>query len=72
MRANILDRARSSTATRSDQYRLALAAYQANGHAVVANPFDIYGGLHFAESTLTLANLGTPGRPRKPLKSIVD
>jgi hypothetical protein len=38
IRANILDQARSSKAADSDRARLALEAYQANGHAVIANP----------------------------------
>ena len=60
IRANILDRTRRSTPAASGQSRLALEAYQANSRAVIANPFDIYGRLHFAESAFTLATLGYP------------
>jgi len=68
IRANILDRARSSTAAASVQARLALEAYQANGRAVIANPFDIYGRLHFAESALQLAALGHPGKGEEAIE----
>ena len=58
--ANIQDQAKSSTAKPIDQSRLAVEGYQANERAVIANPFDIYGSLHFAESALTLELLGYP------------
>lgn len=68
IRANILDQARSSTAAASDQARLALEAYRANGRAVIANPFDIYGRFHFAESALTLGTLGYPGKGEEAIE----
>ena len=61
IRASILDKVRSSTAAPSGKSQLALEAYRANGRAVEANPFDIYGRLNFAESALTLATLGQAG-----------
>ena len=58
IRASILDQARSSAPVSGDQTMLTLEAYHANRRAVISNPFDIYGRLNFAESTLTLATLG--------------
>jgi hypothetical protein len=63
-RGNILDQTKGGTTTLPDQARLALEAYRANRSAVLANPFDIYGRLHFAESTLRLTALGEPGKVR--------
>ena len=52
----------------TERARLALAAYRANGRAVHANPFDIYGRLHFAEAALTLASLGHPGKGKEAIE----
>ena len=68
IRANILDRARSSRADATEQAKLPVAAYLANGHAVVANPFDIYGRLHFAEAALTLGTMGHPGKSEEAVE----
>jgi tetratricopeptide (TPR) repeat protein len=62
IRANILDQTRNSTAASAEHAGLAIEAYQTNGRAVTANPFDIYSRLHFAESVSTLATLGYPGK----------
>lgn len=45
-----------------------LEAYQANSRAVNANPFDIYGRFHFAESALTLETLGYPGKGEEAIE----
>ena len=68
IRANIPDRARISMAGASDQARLALETYQANGRAVAANPFDMYGRLYLAESALTLAALGQAGKDEEAVE----
>lgn len=60
-RANILDRARTLSASQGARWQLAQEAYLANRHAVAANPFDVYARLNFAESALTLAGLGQVG-----------
>ena len=67
-RGNILDQTKGGTTTLPDQARLALEAYLANRSAVLANPFDIYGRLHFAESTLRLTALGEPGKGEEAIQ----
>ena len=68
IRANILDRARNSTAAKSDQAKMAVEAYQTNGRAVAANPFDLYNRLNFAESALTLAAFGQPDKGEEAIE----
>lgn len=71
IRANILDQAGNSATTTSNRAGLALGAYQANGRAVATNPFDFYGRLHLAESTLKLATLGHLGKEQQSIEEFL-
>jgi tetratricopeptide (TPR) repeat protein len=67
-RANVLDKVRRSRSDTFEQTKLALESYQANARAVNANPFETYASFHLAESTLTLAALGHPGKGGEAIK----